>query len=89
MPAAEFRVFLSAVTSEFGRARDALAADLRARGLLVGVQSDFRQEAGADTTLRKLHDEIRDCAAVVCVVGMRSGTGLWQRRLACGKGGEA
>ncbi len=73
MPAAEFRVFLSAVTSEFGRARDALAADLRSRGLLVRVQSDFRQEAKADTTLRKLHDYIRDCAAVVCVVGTRSG----------------
>jgi hypothetical protein len=55
MAAAEFRIFLSAVTSEFGRARDALAADLRgSRGLLVRVQSDFRQEAAADTTLRKL-----------------------------------
>ena len=47
MAAAEFRIFLSAVTSEFGRARDALAADLRSRGLLVRVQSDFRQEAQA------------------------------------------
>ena len=54
MAVAEFRVFLSTVTSEFGRARDALAADLRSRGLLVRVQSDFRQEAEADTTLRKL-----------------------------------
>src|SRR4051812_32467209 len=71
--AVQFRIFLSAVTSEFGKARNALAADLRSRGLLVRVQSDFRQEARADTTLRKLHDYIRDCAAVVCVIGTRSG----------------
>jgi len=68
-----FRIFLSAVTSEFGQARDALAADLRSRGLLVKVQSDFRQEAGSDTTLRKLHDYIRDCSAVICIIGTRSG----------------
>jgi len=68
-----FRVFLSAVSSEFAAARTALAGDLRARGLDVKVQDDFRQEAGADTTLRKLHDYIRDCAAVVCVIGRRSG----------------
>jgi hypothetical protein len=70
---ADFRVFLSAVTSEFGAARDALAADLRSRKTLVQVQSDFRQEAGSDTTLKKLHDYIRDCSAVVCVIGGRSG----------------
>ncbi len=71
--AAEFRVFLSAVTNEFGSARDTLAASLRSRDLLLRVQSDFRQQAEADTTLRKLHDYIRDCAAVVCVIGRRSG----------------
>ena len=72
MPA-EFRVFLSAVTSEFGAARGAVAADLRSRGTLVRVQSDFRQEAASDTTLKKLHDYIRDCSAVVCLIGTRSG----------------
>jgi tetratricopeptide (TPR) repeat protein len=71
--AAEFRVFLSAVTNEFGSARDTLAASLRSRDLLLRVQSDFRQQADADTTLRKLHDYIRDCTAVVCVIGRRSG----------------
>jgi hypothetical protein len=71
--AGDFHVFLSAVTSEFGAARDALAADLRSRDTLVQVQSDFRQEAGSDTTLKKLHDYIRDCSAVVCVIGGRSG----------------
>src|SRR5712671_6051259 len=69
----EFRIFLSAVTSEFGTARDAVAADLRSREALLRVQSDFRQEAGSDTTLRKLHDYIRDCSAVVCIIGKRSG----------------
>jgi tetratricopeptide (TPR) repeat protein len=69
----EFRIFISAVTSEFGKARDGLAADLRSRDTLVRVQSDFRQEAGSDTTLKKLHDYIRDCSAVVCVIGARSG----------------
>ena len=44
-----FRIFLSAVTSEFGRARDAVAADLRSRETLLRAQSDFRQEAGMVT----------------------------------------
>jgi tetratricopeptide (TPR) repeat protein len=69
----DFRVFISAATSEFGAARNALAADLRARGLIVKVQSDFRQEELSDTTLKKLHDYIRDCSAVICVIGKRSG----------------
>jgi hypothetical protein len=46
----QFRVFLSGVTSEFGKARDALGADLRSRDTLLRVQSDFRQEAGSETT---------------------------------------
>jgi hypothetical protein len=71
--AGHFRIFLSAVTSEFRRARDELAADLRSRDTLVRVQSDFRQEAGSDTTLKKLHDYIRDCSSVVCIIGARSG----------------
>ena len=70
---ADFRVFLSAVSSEFGSARDMLAASLRSRDLLLRVQSDFHQEAAADTTLRKVHDHIRDCSAVVCIIGQRSG----------------
>jgi Tetratricopeptide repeat/Domain of unknown function (DUF4062) len=70
---AEFRLFLSAVSSEFTAARDTLAASLRAREMHIAVQSDFRQQEAADTTLRKLHDYIRDCSAVVCVMGTRSG----------------
>jgi hypothetical protein len=70
---AEFRVFLSAVTSEFDVARDAVANDLQARDLQLRVQRRFRQEPGADTLLRLLHDCIRDCNAV-CVIGARNGT---------------
>lgn len=73
MPDGQFRVFLSAVTSEFGKSRDALSADLRSRGVAVRVQSDFRQEAHADTLLAKLHDYIWGCDAVVCLVGRRPG----------------
>src|SRR3954468_24273612 len=73
MATGEFRIFLSAVTSEFGKARDALAADLRSRAVLVKGRGAFRQEADADTTLRKLHDYIRDCSAVICIIGTRSG----------------
>jgi hypothetical protein len=77
MAGGEFRIFISAVTSEFGKARDSLAADLRSRDTFVRVQSDFRQEADSDTTLKKLHDYIRDCSAVVCVIGGRSGSRLF------------
>ena len=71
--AAAFRVFLSAVTSEFELAHDAVASDLQARDLQLRVQRSFRQEPGADTLLRLLHDYIRECDAVVCVIGARSG----------------
>lgn len=69
-----FRVFISAVSSEFGEARSLVTSDLRARGIEVKVQEDFRQEADSDTTLAKLHELIKDCYAVVCVVGRRSGS---------------
>jgi Domain of unknown function (DUF4062) len=71
---ARFRVFLSAVTSECGEARKLVASDLRSRGLEVKVQEDFRQEEGADTTLKKLHDYVKDCDAVVAIMGKRSGS---------------
>ena len=71
--AAAFRVFLSAVTREFELARDAVASDLQARDLQLRVQRSFRQEPGSDTLLQLLHDYIRECDAVVCVIGTRSG----------------
>lgn len=69
-----FRIFISAVSSEFATARAALASDLRARGLEVKFQEDFRQEAGTETTLQKLERYIRDCDAVVALMGSRSGS---------------
>src|SRR5271169_2645473 len=69
-----FKVFLSAVTSECGEARKLVASDLRSRGLEVRVQEDFRQEPGSDTTLGKLHNYVRDCDAVVAIIGERSGS---------------
>jgi tetratricopeptide (TPR) repeat protein len=68
-----YRVFLSAVTSEFGAARNEIASDLAARGLTVKVQRDFRQEATTETTLEKLDHYIRQCDALVHVAGKRSG----------------
>jgi hypothetical protein len=53
--ASAFRVFLSAVTSELGLARDAVANDLQARDLQLRVQRSFRHMSGADTLLRWLH----------------------------------
>jgi len=67
------RIFISAVTSEFGEARDALASDLRARGHSVTVQSDFQQSPDSETLLGALADYIRDCHAVVCIVGKYCG----------------
>jgi hypothetical protein len=69
----EFRVFLSAVSSEFETARNEIANDLDSRNIRVRVQRIFRQEAGADTVLRLPHDYIASCTAVVCVMGKRSG----------------
>jgi tetratricopeptide (TPR) repeat protein len=74
----DFRVFVSAVSSEFGKVRSSVASDLRSRDLLVKVQDDFRLGAGADTLLRKLYNYIRDCSAVICIVGDRSGAGPTQ-----------
>jgi hypothetical protein len=64
-------VFLSAVTSEFGRARQEIARSLGAKRFEVKVQEEFEQ--GGDTLLQKIDDYIRDCQAVVAIVGTRSG----------------
>jgi hypothetical protein len=45
-PMARYRLFISAVSSEFERARDQLAASLRGREMDIAVQSDFRQHDG-------------------------------------------
>ncbi len=50
-----------------------MASDLRARGHDVTIQSDFRQSPDSETLLGALADYIRDCHAVICVIGKRSG----------------
>jgi tetratricopeptide (TPR) repeat protein len=67
------KIFVSAVTSEFGKARDALAADLRACGHEVAVQSDFTLSPDSETLLGRLAEYIRDCHAVICLVGKQCG----------------
>jgi tetratricopeptide (TPR) repeat protein len=66
-----YSVFISAVTREFGVARDALANALQARGIDVKVQRSFGQ--GDGTTLALLHDYIRKCDRVIAVIGAYAG----------------
>lgn len=67
------RVFLSAVSSEFKSAREALARALRAAGFHVEEQDTFVQRGAAPRLLSKLHEYIEGCFAVVCLVGTRTG----------------
>src|ERR1700684_4422206 len=67
------KIFISAVTNEFGKARDALASDIRARGHIVRIQSDFQKSADSETLLGRLAGYIRDCHAIICIVGKQCG----------------
>lgn len=66
-----YNVFVSAVSSEFETARYEVASRLQVRNLHVAIQRSF--EHGTGMTLGKLHDYIRDCDAVVAIIGERSG----------------
>ena len=68
-------IFVSSVTSEFGAQRSSIAQALRSQGFNVKEQSDFKYEPGVDTLLQKLHYYIRECDAIVAIVGERSGEG--------------
>ncbi|HWB14503.1 MAG TPA: tetratricopeptide repeat protein [Pirellulales bacterium] len=68
---AGFRVFVSAVTGELGTYRTEVARALRRKGLDVRDQQHFRQ--GGGTLIEQLRDYIRDCDAVVLLVGERCG----------------
>jgi tetratricopeptide (TPR) repeat protein len=69
----EFRVFLSAVSSEFRNARNALTDDFGTRDVLVKVQEQFLPDRNVRTLLEALDDYTRSCRAVICVIGKRSG----------------
>jgi hypothetical protein len=64
---AHVRIFLSAVSSEFRSYRDRLAEKLKRPNLSVHVQEDFI--AAGTGTLDKLNDYIRECEAVIHLVG--------------------
>lgn len=68
------KVFISAVTSEFGRARDLLANGMQSRPIEVRVQRSFVHEHGAETLLDQLHGYIAGADRVVAIVGRYSGT---------------
>jgi tetratricopeptide (TPR) repeat protein len=73
-----FRVFLSAVSSEFESARDALANDLQSHEILVCVQRSFRHDHNAGTLLHKLSNYIEQCNVVIFLMGARSAAGFPQ-----------
>ena len=73
------RVFLSCVSADFEKdgapyagLRSELAGYLRRAGCDVKVQEDFRQTAV--DTLEKLDDYIRQCSAVIHILGTQVGT---------------
>ncbi len=68
-PMGQSRVFLSAASGEFKSTREALARALRAAGFHVEEQDTFVQRGAAPRLLRKLHDYIEGCCAVVCLIG--------------------
>jgi hypothetical protein len=66
------RVYISAVSSEFGQARDALESDLQNIGISSRWIGYFPASSGR-TALQLLHDYIRECNVVICLVGAKSG----------------
>lgn len=68
------RIFLSAVTSEFGKARDDLAKYLIAHGFDPVWQDVFPDHETADTLQHKLFELVASCDGVICLIGQRSGS---------------
>jgi hypothetical protein len=73
---AQFRVFISAVSSAYTPAWDALADDLQGHDVVVRIQRSFRDKPTAPTLLQSLHEYIAECDVVVCLIGPRSGGGF-------------
>ncbi|MDX1965842.1 MAG: DUF4062 domain-containing protein [Planctomycetaceae bacterium] len=66
------KLFLSAVSSEFEAYRRLLAGDLKRPDLDVAVQEDFINTGGS--TLEKLDDYVRQCDAVIHLIGKATGS---------------
>ena len=67
------RVFLSAVSSEFAHARQALANHLIAHGFEPVWQDAFPDHGNAPSLQRKLYDLVESSDAMICLLGRRSG----------------
>jgi hypothetical protein len=68
---AHVQIFLSTVSAEFRSYRDALRRDLDRPNVTVKVQEDFI--ATGTETLDKLDEYIRQCDAVIHLVGDMTG----------------
>jgi hypothetical protein len=70
MAAGEFRICLSAMSSEFRSARNALTDDFGARDVLVRVQEQFVPGRLPHTLLAELDEYIRGCTTVICTTNL-------------------
>jgi phosphotransferase system HPr-like phosphotransfer protein len=68
----QIKLFISSVTNEFKRYRDALRKDLDRPDITVKIQEDFVAWGGE--TLEKLDEYIRQCDAVIHIVGDQTGS---------------
>jgi hypothetical protein len=66
------KIFLSCVTKEFGHHREMLTKDLSLPDVKVQVQEDFVE--GGHSTLEKLDEYIKGCAAVIHLIGYATGS---------------
>ena len=66
------KIFLSCVTNEFRPHREMLTKDLSLPHVKVQVQEDFVQ--GGHSTLEKLDEYIKGCAAVIHLIGSATGS---------------
>jgi hypothetical protein len=74
-----FPVFPSAVSREFGSARDAPANDLHSHDIPHRILRGFRPNGKAGTLLHKLKNYIETCGTVVCLMGESSMPGHTER----------
>ncbi len=69
----QFRIFLSAVSSEFASVRDDLFKQLEKHGFDVTYQEKLVPKGDADRTLDKVYAYFQECDLIIYLVGQRSG----------------